>query len=72
MHCCLRYVTMVEASGLNGAYFGLNESATVPDHILTTGNSTAPFVVISAVANTSKQFLVYKALYLFLSKLHHA
>ena len=57
-----RYVTMVVASGLNRAYFGLNESAIVPDHILTTGNSTAPFVVINAIANTTTNFIVYKVL----------
>jgi len=52
---------MVVASGLNRGYFGLNESAIVPDHILTTGNTTAPFVVINAIANTTN-YIVYKVM----------
>jgi len=52
------YVTLVLADGLNPFYFG---TSPVPDIVLTTENSTAPFVIISPQAKSeSTGKIIYK------------
>ncbi|KAL6079602.1 Prenylcysteine oxidase-like [Balamuthia mandrillaris] len=54
------FVTMVQSSGLNATYFGKAKTEQVPDSILTTGNSTAPFVVVSIQAQPDPTTKIYK------------
>jgi len=51
------YVTLVAAAGLNPLYFG---TYPVPDNILTTSNSTAPFHVLQILKKLPSNILVYK------------
>lgn len=51
---------MVEAKGLNNKYFGYPSNEEVPDNILTTGDSTAPFVAIGVQGITAKGLKIYK------------
>eukprot|EP00026_Physarum_polycephalum_P008287 Phypoly_transcript_08369.p1 GENE.Phypoly_transcript_08369~~Phypoly_transcript_08369.p1 ORF type:complete len:216 (+),score=41.07 Phypoly_transcript_08369:836-1483(+) len=53
------YVTLVSASGLEPSYFG-SELKPIPDNVFTTGNSTAPFVVVYPIAQSPNGNPVYK------------
>ncbi len=43
------FVTLVLAEGLQSSYFG-KELDPIPDNVFTTGNTTAPFVVVYPIA----------------------
>jgi len=52
------FVTLTLAKSVNPAYFG--NIAKMPDNIMTTYNSTAPFVVLYPVAQAKSGLIVYK------------
>jgi len=53
------FVTLVLATGLQPSYFG-SQLNPIPDNVFTTGNTTAPFVVVYPIAQSPKGAPVYK------------
>eukprot|EP01113_Clastostelium_recurvatum_P012057 TRINITY_DN16218_c0_g1_i1.p1 TRINITY_DN16218_c0_g1~~TRINITY_DN16218_c0_g1_i1.p1 ORF type:complete len:365 (-),score=58.79 TRINITY_DN16218_c0_g1_i1:116-1210(-) len=54
------HVTLVSASSLNPSYFGMPAGSTVPDLVVATGNSTAPFAVINPMLKAPSGNTIYK------------
>jgi len=52
------FVTLILAKSLNPAYFG--NPSTVPDNVFTTGNTTAPFVVVYPVSKSQSGLVIFK------------
>lgn len=53
------FVTLVLATGLQPSYFG-KQLNPIPDNVFTTGNTTAPFVVVYPIAQSPNGPTVYK------------